>query len=82
MSRIPLLATVVLGAALAFVPVAHANDAKAAPKTAAEPEREAEHHEPAEGTQQHKMKVCNAEAHEKSLKGDERRAFMSSCLRK
>ena len=39
-------------------------------------------HEPAEGTQQHKMKVCAGEAHEKGLKGDERRAFMSNCLRK
>ena len=37
--------------------------------------------EPAEGSQQHKMKVCNAEAGKKQLKGDERRAFMSSCLK-
>lgn len=31
--------------------------------------------------QQAKMKWCNAKAAEKSLKGDERKAFMSSCLK-
>lgn len=31
--------------------------------------------------QQNKMKYCNAKAAEKQLKGDERRAFMSSCLK-
>lgn len=36
----------------------------------------------AEGSQQNKMKTCNAEAHKKELKGDERRAFMSDCLTK
>jgi hypothetical protein len=33
------------------------------------------------GAQQNKMKHCNEEAKKKELKGDERRAFMSSCLR-
>lgn len=33
------------------------------------------------GSQQEKMKSCNAEAKKKELKGDERRAFMSSCLK-
>ena len=33
------------------------------------------------GLQQTKMKVCNEEAGQKSLHGDERRAFMSSCLK-
>ena len=32
------------------------------------------------GTQQNKMKTCNKEAGEKSLKGDERKQFMSTCL--
>lgn len=32
-------------------------------------------------TQQEKMKLCNQQAKEKQLKGDERKAFMSSCLR-
>ncbi|MCC7547146.1 MAG: hypothetical protein IT532_05225 [Burkholderiales bacterium] len=32
--------------------------------------------------QQQKMKECNAEAKSKSLKGDERKKFMSSCLSK
>ena len=36
---------------------------------------------PAEGSQQNRMKTCNAEAAKKQLKGDERRAFMSSCLK-
>ena len=31
-------------------------------------------------TQQNKMKTCNADAKAKELKGDERKAFMSSCL--
>jgi hypothetical protein len=31
--------------------------------------------------QQERMKSCNAEAGGKSLKGDERRQFMSKCLR-
>lgn len=30
--------------------------------------------------QQDKMKACNKEAGEKSLKGDERKKFMSTCL--
>ncbi|BAQ72307.1 phosphate starvation-inducible protein PsiF [Pseudomonas protegens] len=31
--------------------------------------------------QQNKMTSCNAEATAKSLKGDERKAFMSTCLK-
>ena len=31
-------------------------------------------------TQQSKMKTCNKEAGAKSLKGDERKTFMSTCL--
>ncbi|WP_018412075.1 PsiF family protein [Methyloversatilis thermotolerans] len=30
--------------------------------------------------QQERMRACNKEAKEKSLKGEERKAFMSSCL--
>jgi hypothetical protein len=33
------------------------------------------------GAQQLKMKHCNEEAKKKELKGDERRAFMSTCLK-
>ena len=33
-------------------------------------------------TQQEKMKTCNHEAKEQKLKGDERKAFMSKCLKK
>ena len=32
-------------------------------------------------SQQEKMKTCNAEAKVKDLHGDERRAFMSTCLK-
>ncbi|MBU1236658.1 MAG: phosphate starvation-inducible protein PsiF [Gammaproteobacteria bacterium] len=32
------------------------------------------------GSQQEKMKTCNAEAKTKALKGDERKAFMKECL--
>ncbi len=32
--------------------------------------------------QQQKMKHCNAEAKSKSLKGEERKKFMSTCLSK
>ncbi len=32
-------------------------------------------------TQQDKMKKCNADASAKALKGDERTAFMSTCLK-
>lgn len=32
------------------------------------------------GSQQEKMKTCNADAKTKALSGDERKAFMKSCL--
>ena len=32
--------------------------------------------------QQNRMTTCNADATAKSLKGDERKAFMSDCLKK
>jgi psiF repeat len=35
----------------------------------------------AKATQQDKMKSCNADATAKTLKGDERKKFMSSCLK-
>lgn len=35
----------------------------------------------APATQQDKMKSCNADAKTKALKGDERKKFMSSCLK-
>ena len=77
------LSIALLALAAAALPAA-ANDteAKPAPKAATTHEKEGERHEPAEGTQQYKMKVCAGEAHEKGLRGDERRAFMSNCLRK
>ena len=35
----------------------------------------------ASSTQQNKMKACNADAKTKGLKGDERKKFMSACLK-
>jgi hypothetical protein len=32
-------------------------------------------------SQQNRMKTCNADAKAKSLKGDERKTFMSACLK-
>ena len=32
-------------------------------------------------SQQSRMKTCNADAKAKSLKGEDRKAFMSSCLK-
>ena len=56
----------------------------AAPAAAdqARPEKPAkEEPKASEGNQQNRMKACNAEASKKQLKGDERRAFMSTCLK-
>ena len=36
---------------------------------------------PKQAAQQARMKACNAEAKEKQLKGDERKSFMSTCLK-
>ena len=35
----------------------------------------------AQKAQQEKMKACNKEAGEKALKGDDRKKFMSGCLK-
>jgi len=49
---------------------------------AAELKREAPQKTSADASFQHgKMKICNDEAGKKNLHGDERRAFMSSCLK-
>ena len=76
------MSTLALAAFAALPAIADDAESRPAAKSPVAHEKEGDRHEPAEGTQQHKMKVCNVEAHEKGLKGDERRAFMSSCLRK
>ncbi len=53
--------------------------AEAKPETAATPEAKEE--KKAMTPQQEKMKSCNADASAKSLKGDERKKFMSQCLK-
>lgn len=60
------------------VAVAAEGERPAAPKAPAIVEAE----KPQQMTQQERMKMCNQQAAKKSLKGDERRAFMSSCLRR
>ncbi len=57
-------------------PKAHTPREKAA-GTVKEARHEAQPHE----TQQNRMKSCNEQAGRKDLHGDERRAFMSACLR-
>jgi hypothetical protein len=57
--------------------VAAEGDRPAAPKAPSVKEAE----RPADGSPQSRMKTCNAEAAKKSLKGEERKAFMSACLR-
>jgi hypothetical protein len=83
---ISLIACALLSVVSLASPVAAANDAE--PRPAAQPERpqkpaapKESGDGPAEGSQQNKMKHCNEEARKKELKGDERRAFMSVCLR-
>ena len=62
-----------LGLAHAASPATPAEAASAAtPATPAFPA--------AKSTQQNKMKTCNKEAGDKKLKGDERKAFMKTCL--
>jgi len=79
MSKTRIILALALGAAVAALP-ARASEAEAKHPHHAATDKE-ERHEPAEGTQQHKMKTCNIEAGKKALKGDERRAFMSACLK-
>jgi hypothetical protein len=80
-TKLILLAACALAAA-AFAPNAGA-EAPAAPQD--EPRAEAGAKErpvrEANETQQDRMRRCAHEAKEKELKGDERRAYMSACLR-
>jgi hypothetical protein len=70
-------------ALLAFAPLrTAAQDEPAArddPPKAAAPSKETPRH--AGESQQDRMRHCAHEAKEKELKGEERRAFMSNCLR-
>ncbi len=52
---------------------AKAGATASAPLAAATPDKKV--------TQQEKMKACNKDAGEKKLKGDERKKFMSDCLK-
>ncbi|MEW6558915.1 MAG: PsiF family protein [Pseudomonadota bacterium] len=70
---------------LAAKPAA-AEAAKPAAKEAAKPEKKAEQKAAADGKkltpQQEKMSFCSKDAKAKGLKGEERKKFMSECLRK
>jgi hypothetical protein len=62
-----------LCAALLVVSIASAAEEKKAGPSPAPP--------PTERTQAEKMKACHKEAAGKSLKGDDRKKFMSECLK-
>ncbi len=64
--------------ALTLGVAAHAADAPAAAASA--PAAAASAPAKAHTAQQGKMATCNAQAKEKTLKGDERKAFMKECL--
>lgn len=69
---------------LATSPLAMAQDkGKAAEKKAAVATEKAAKKEPSEKQkmQQERMKACNAKAGDKGLKGDDRKKFMSGCLK-
>ncbi|HZZ92249.1 MAG TPA: PsiF family protein [Usitatibacter sp.] len=70
-------------AALAFAPGAGA-EATGTPQDEPKAEGVVPEHAPrhAEESQQDRMRRCAHEAKEKELKGDDRRSFMSSCLRR
>ena len=72
-------------AALAFAAPLHAAERPATFAEAAsdtKPAKDDDHDTARPRTrQQEKMKTCNAEAKVKDLHGDERRAFMSTCLK-
>ena len=80
MSKTRIILALALGATMAALP-ARASEADTKTHASHAATEKDERHEPAEGTQQHKMKTCNIEAGKKALKGDERRAFMSACLK-
>ena len=67
-------------------PAAAAEIAKPVGKEAAKPERKAEHKAAAGEKkltpQQEKMSFCSKDAKAKGMKGEERKKFMSECLRK
>lgn len=63
------------GDAAAAAPAAPAADAPAAADAAAAPAADKK------ASQKEKMKSCNADAKSKKLKGDERKQFMSDCLK-
>lgn len=67
--------------ACAVVSALAALPAIAAPEAPKPPQPERKVAAPANESQQDRMRRCNVTAKEKALKGDERRAFMSACLK-
>ena len=70
--RLPYLMACAAIASMLLVPVA---------ASASDEEKPKRQPTAAQTAQQNKMKACNAEAGKKGLKGDERRSFMSECLK-
>lgn len=58
-----------------------AHDAPAGKAKADKPVKEARNEADARETPQNRMKSCNDDARAKDVHGDERRAFMSACLK-
>jgi len=57
------------------------HDAASKPRAGDKPVKEARHDSEGLTSQQSRMKSCNEDARTKDLHGDERRAFMSACLK-
>jgi hypothetical protein len=63
-------------------PVQEAQQEKQKPSSTRKAQREKKEPSPAQKAQREKMKTCSAEVREKGLKDDERKKFMSECLKK
>ncbi|MDR2614867.1 MAG: PsiF family protein [Candidatus Accumulibacter sp.] len=57
-------------------------ETKAEVKAETKAKKEKKAPSPAQIAQREKMKLCNAEAKQQGLKGDERKKFMSGCLKR
>jgi hypothetical protein len=83
MKFMTILTAFVLSTGLAYgaeTPVAEQPDAAPAAEPAKKAAKKAA--TPAQLAQREKMKVCSAEAKKQELKGDDRKKFMSDCLKK
>ena len=77
------LLSVIVAALFAAASVTAVAQEKKAEKPKAEAKKETAKKEPsaAQKKQQERMKECNMQADDKKLKGDDRKKYMSSCLK-